>query len=279
MSVLWPQDGAEWTEAEKRGASMDIRRVTDWHLAPDMGRVYERLLGRLGSNDFGAAVHEGIDAVTSGTRRIYLYEAGAQGGDILRYHHCEPRIAALLPVYRERYRSVDPIAALLTAAAGEGDIVMQRVRPADITSSSFRRTFFDEPGIIERISVVQRGCSGWRGLNVARHARQGPCSDRELEAITGLARLALPMLPLVRADLPLAGVPTVEVLESRFAACHPELTLRERQVCARAAAGLDIAATARALGIARTSVVTYRQRAYRRLGVASPLELFRLVAN
>ncbi|MDQ2642127.1 MAG: helix-turn-helix transcriptional regulator [Pseudomonadota bacterium] len=258
---------------------MDIRRVTDWRLPPAMGRVYERLLGGLGGEDFGAAVREGIDAVTAGTRRIYLFEAGAGGGDMLRYHHCEPRIAALLPVYRERYRSLDPIDALLRAPAQEGDIVMQRVQPADITCSAFRRTFFEETGIIERISVIQRGTDGWRGLNVARHARQGLCSDGELEAIAGLARLALPMLPLVRGEAAPAGRLTVPMLEERLAACHPALTLRERQVCARAAAGLSVAASAQDLGIAGTSVVTYRQRAYRRLGVASPLELCRLVAN
>lgn len=258
---------------------MEIRRVIDWRLTPAMGRVYERLLGGLGGEDFGAAVREGIDAVTAGTRRIYLFEAAARGGDLLRYHHCEPRIAALLPVYRERYRALDPIDAVLRAPAQEGDIVMQRVRPADIASSEFRRTFFEEPGIIERISVVQRGSDGWRGLNVARHAQQGFCSDAELEAIAGLARLALPMLPLVRGEVAPAGGLTVAMLEDRFAACHPGLTLRERQVCARAAAGLGVAASAQDLGIAATSVVTYRQRAYRRLGVASPLELCRLVAN
>lgn len=244
-----------------------------------MGRVYERLLAGLGGEDFGTAVREGIDAVTSGTRRLYLFEAGAQGGGLLRYHHCEPRIAALLPQYQERYRSLDPIDALFNAAAQEGDIVMQRLRPADITSSTFRRTFFEETGIIERISVVQRGADGWRGLNVARHARQGYCSDGELEAVAGLARLALPMLPLARPGIAPAGGLTVAMLEERFAACHPGLTLRERQVCARAAAGLSVAACAQELGIAGTSVVTYRQRAYRRLGVASPLELCRLVSN
>ena len=53
----------------------------------------------------------------------------------------------------------------------------------------------------------------------------------------------------------------------------------ERQVCARAAIGLSVEATAIELGIAKTSVVTFRQRAYRRLGVTSPFELCGLVAH
>ena len=47
----------------------------------------------------------------------------------------------------------------------------------------------------------------------------------------------------------------------------------------RAAAGMNVDETAGALGIARSSVLTYRQRAYQRLKVASPLELRALVTH
>jgi DNA-binding CsgD family transcriptional regulator len=42
---------------------------------------------------------------------------------------------------------------------------------------------------------------------------------------------------------------------------------------------MSVAATAEELQIARTSVLTYRQRAYQRLQVASPLELCALVTH
>ena len=42
-------------------------------------------------------------------------------------------------------------------------------RPRDIASPGFRRRIFDEAGIVERVSVVQRGADGWRVMNVARH--------------------------------------------------------------------------------------------------------------
>ncbi len=68
-------------------------------------------------------------------------------------------------------------------------------------------------------------------------------------------------------------------LEERFAARWPALTPRERQVCARAAMGWSVEATALDLGIAKSSVVTLRQRAYRRLAISSPFELCALVAD
>jgi DNA-binding CsgD family transcriptional regulator len=42
---------------------------------------------------------------------------------------------------------------------------------------------------------------------------------------------------------------------------------------------MSVAATAQHLAIARSSVLTYRQRAYQRLGVASPIELRALVTH
>jgi len=71
----------------------------------------------------------------------------------------------------------------------------------------------------------------------------------------------------------------VSQLEERFAERHAELTLRQRQVCARAAVGMTVEATALDLGIAKTSVLTYRKRAYQRLGVTSSIELCALVSH
>lgn len=256
----------------------DIWRVTDWRLPATIGPAYERLVATMGGEDFGATVRHCLGTLTSGARRVYLFEAAGRGEDALRYYHCEPRIAELLPAYSQRYKRLDPIGDLYGAAPRTGDLVVQRVRPADIASAGFRRQFFDEPGIVERISLVQRGTDGWRGLNVARHASEGSFCERELDALAGLARLALPMLPLAlprRSD----GRPTAALFEQRFARRWPALTGREREVCARAAIGMSVEATAIDLGIAKTSVVTFRQRAYRRLGVTSPFELCGLVAD
>ena len=51
------------------------------------------------------------------------------------------------------------------------------------------------------------------------------------------------------------------------------------EVCARAAIGMSVEATALDLGIGKSSVLTYRQRAYQRLQVTSPFELSSLVTH
>lgn len=257
----------------------DIWRVTDWRLPAVIGPVYDSLIGAIGSDEFGATIRHCVETLTSGARRLYLFEAAGRGDDALHYHHCEPHIAEQLPAYALRYKPLDPIGDLYSAAPRVGDLAIQRVRPSDIASAGFRRRFFDGPGIVERVSLIQRSKTGWCGMNVSRHASKGQFSEKELDAIAGLARLALPMLPFAWTSGASAKQLTSQHLEDRFALRYPSLTGRERQVCARAAFGMSVEATALELGIAKTSVLTLRQRAYRRLGAANSRELLWLVAN
>ena len=53
----------------------DIRQISDWRMSTANGMVYERLLGALGSEEFGATVRDSIMSVIGGVRRIYLFEA------------------------------------------------------------------------------------------------------------------------------------------------------------------------------------------------------------
>jgi DNA-binding CsgD family transcriptional regulator len=59
----------------------------------------------------------------------------------------------------------------------------------------------------------------------------------------------------------------------------PELSTRECEVCARAVAGKTIEGTSLELDIKRTSVITYRQRAYQKLGISRTNELVALLSN
>jgi DNA-binding CsgD family transcriptional regulator len=257
----------------------DIKRITDWRAPTAMGAIYERLLTSLGTDDFGATVRSSVLSLTAGARRIYLFEATAPDNTSLHYFAGEPGLVRLFPAYRRWYSRHDPLGEAFCAAPDCNDVALQRLRPAEIPSREFRRRFFDDSGIVERVSIIHRGADAWRGMNVARHASDGPCSEAELSSLIDLACLVLPMLPVHRARRLLPRPPTAAELEQRFAARHEGLTLRERQVCARAALGMTVDATAVELKIARTSVLTYRQRAYERLGVRTSLELRGLVTH
>src|SRR5690606_1870386 len=119
------------------------------------------------------------------------------------------------------------------AAPATNDVAVQRVRPIDIASDGFRRRFFQQAGIIERVSIIQRGADTWRVINVARHKSSGVFTDGEIDALVGLAFLALPMLPLNRQRAE-ARLPTATYVECRLRHLFPGLTRREQEVCARA---------------------------------------------
>lgn len=277
-----PLQGARWAAKERRPPAgvvlTNIRPITDWSASRALGTTYESLLAAMGTDAFGTAVRDSIFALTAGVRRIYLFEAVDREKTSLHYFFCESTLVKLFPAYKRWYMSQDPISEAFRATRDSSHVVLQTVRPADIASKGFRRRFFDDAGIVERVSIVQRGVDAWRGISIARHASNGYCSDDELRSLVGLACLVLPMLPLNRAPKQRPRL-TAERLEARFAACYPQLTTRERQVCARAALGSNVETTARELGIAKSSVLTYRQRAYQRLGVRSSNELVGLVAQ
>lgn len=64
----------------------------------------------------------------------------------------------------------------------------------------------------------------------------------------------------------------------RLIALDRGLTARELDVCVRSLLGLTAEGTALELDIKQSSVITYRKRAYSRLGISSQSELFRLLA-
>lgn len=257
----------------------DIRQIKGWSAPTSMGGLYERLLSTIGTEEFGSTARDSVMSVTAGARRIYLFEATGRLDTTLQYFFGEPGLAELFPAYLKSYLRLDPVYDAYRAAPACSDVALQRVRPADIASPGFRRRIFDDAGIIERVSVIQRGPDSWRVMNVARHISDGCFSDTEIGSLVCLACLLLPMLPLNRKRGSGRLTLTVAQLEERFASRFGNLTTRERQVCARAAIGMSVEATALDLGIGKTSVLTYRQRAYLRLKVTSPFELCALVTH
>jgi len=63
--------------------------------------------------------------------------------------------------------------------------------------------------------------------------------------------------------------PTVEEMLAGLKSRHPRMTVRELQVAARVKAGMSARQIAAELGIAETTVITHRNSAYARMGVAN----------
>ena len=80
----------------------------------------------------------------------------------------------------------------------------------------------------------------------------------------------------VMMHVELTGRNRVQILRRALAARALPLTDREQDVCARIVAGYSSEAIALDLGLAASSVATYRKRAYAKLGICSQHDLFAL---
>jgi DNA-binding CsgD family transcriptional regulator len=134
------------------------------------------------------------------------------------------------------------------------------------------------------VTLLTRSGTGWRGLSLSRTYDSGYFRRDELKHFAAFAEIVLPLLErhreLIETCEPHSPAAlAVEELEGRFEARCPVLTTRERQVCARTIVGMTAEAIAIDLSIARSSVQTYRQRAYRRLNICSAYQLAPLILN
>jgi DNA-binding CsgD family transcriptional regulator len=258
---------------------MDIRPVPGGAITPSVIGAYEQVLGAANGTDFDGAVTAAIAEVVP-SARFYMFESGDEAATHLRVAHYEPELEAILHNYLLHYRDQDPVKDAVSML-GQADVVLMRLTPEDIPQDGFRDQFFYERRIVERLSLVQRTKAGWRCMNISRHEAEGVCSDVQLSHFVTLAQLILPMMSRHWPRVPVAmpGRKSIPALEARFAERHPNLTLRERQVCARGVIGMSVEGTALDLGVAASSVITYRKRAYARLQISGPYELAGLVMH
>ncbi len=155
-------------------------------------------------------------------------------------------------------------------------------------SDEFRRHFIEQAHIVDVVGCI--ASKGHRAVycNFYRLAPSAAYNERER---TKLGRI-LPMLGnltvvhytlcgpiLLHEQLTRVRTPEDEVrlLAERLGpSALDDLTERERQVCFRILLGYSSEAIALHLGVATSTVITYRKRAYEKLGIVSQNELFSL---
>jgi len=174
--------------------------------------------------------------------------------------------------YARRFHRSDPAAAArLATAPGSGFHL--RVPAAAIALGEYRKLCFERPRFVEKISF------GWtkadHALVVSFYQRHDGV-EPDIAQLGALAQLAITGLTRMAAR-PVEAAPLVAEVERRLAEAHGVLTGRERAVCARTLAGRTAREIGAELGLGVGTVLTYRQRAYQKLGVSRSNELLAAV--
>jgi DNA-binding CsgD family transcriptional regulator len=160
-------------------------------------------------------------------------------------------------------------------------VALSHLRSCDLSHSPYRRECYDKPGIIERLSVTCGSGDCVDSVNFYLH-QDGPFEATDYNIAIETTALLLPFIRRHRAIVASPAANRAETLErfsKRLEGLPNRLAQREVEVCARALIGMSVEATALDLGIRPTSITTYRQRAYQKLGISSQNELFALVLH
>jgi DNA-binding CsgD family transcriptional regulator len=181
---------------------------------------------------------------------------------VLRCHRVDPSLIALKQQHRER-------------------TCVSKMNIEDIADQQYRHCF-EATEVQERISFFSRLGSDLHQLCVYRGPRRRGFSSLDLAQFSSLAGLVLATAfkheKLCRGG-GFPGPMDIDAIDRCLEFLPGGLSKREREVCSRAVAGRTIEGTALDLNIRKTSVVTYRQRAYQKLGISRLTELVALLNN
>lgn len=227
------------------------------------------LLDSLGEDDFLDRFLDWVNAVLGADQCMLFFCAEDKSVSTLLYKDFskDESARALAHAYiSERRYMQDPNFALLKQCAPGQLHVLHLDHLGTEMGPNYRRHFFDEPGFKDKLSIIRGHEAGNYYLNLYRRAGsfgevfQQP--EDEARAAAMLSSLIVKHYLINRKMLaqgPLAF-----------------LSHREQQVCQAVLQGKKNELIADELGVSPSSVVTYRKRAYEKLGISSRAQLFAL---
>jgi DNA-binding CsgD family transcriptional regulator len=185
-----------------------------------------------------------------------------------------PTGADLGAAYAGRFHESDPNRDALFEAETSAPIMLPSFAPR-MYGARYRKIFFKDSDIVDKCATAIWVDDTCFYVNFYRVTSQGCFGDAER---TRLQTIAPAIGASVARHFQQAARPD-QSLAALFATRAPlaALTPREQEVCRRILAGFSSEAISKGLGISLHSTLTYRKRAYERLGISSQSELFAIV--
>ncbi|HEX7709899.1 MAG TPA: helix-turn-helix transcriptional regulator [Sphingomonadaceae bacterium] len=179
--------------------------------------------------------------------------------------------------YARRYHQLDPTLHSLPAANRAGLTLVNVLKANRIGDATYRRTCFEKPAFSQKISVAQADAGGeWAIVNM--YLGQQGIGEHIVQQLAAFGTLVVPFLRLRSRISGFAGPSGAtehvdERIGRKLRRRFPTLTERETRVCALTMLGKTSGEIATTLGIRPGTVITYRRRAYERLGVGNAASL------
>ena len=144
-----------------------------------------------------------------------------------------------------------------------------------VQDAAYRRVCYEEPGIRERLSLLTVFPGGYRvSVSLYRNHAYADFSPQDMAWLGRQAPLmAAAVMRHVQLGAPAPAGDAAQTERDLLAA----LPARERELIAHVLAGLTTREAAQAMGIAHTTALTYRYRAFHHLGLRNQRELLGLL--
>lgn len=240
----------------------------------------------------GMISHLGSPGFTTGGLRELNLALEAGSWSVYRVRRTQPPVCylsssfrrldttgACFQVYRDHlYRRDRTFDAL--GEDGAPRLKAIHLRATEVPDPEHRLAIYERHQIRERLSVA-RQCADESilSVNLYRHADQGRFRERDIEVFAALAPslFALVERQIVLHEQLHPSSPAGEDRRTCLSRLAPAMPARELDVCERLLEGMSHDGIACDLGISVTTVKTYRNRAFERLGIHHNNELFALV--
>ncbi len=174
--------------------------------------------------------------------------------------------------YIKRYHVYDDLyQALAGQTLQQHQTLTGQVCADDIIFLPYRHEIYEKNDLIQRLCGFYRDANNHPILfNLYRHKEQGFYSDHE---IANFERMIPALAKLIQGHLALLVQPD---FKDQLRKRQPLLAPQEVEVCALILKGMSYAGIAAALGLKESTVKTYRNRAFDKLGIHFKNQLFAL---
>ncbi|WP_198045872.1 helix-turn-helix transcriptional regulator [Novosphingobium aquimarinum] len=239
------------------------------------------LIAAIGTPGFAQVLH-GLLAETTGAdlSSVFLREAarGAGAARISLLHACgdhpdKPEFAmrASLAYARDYWRADRDINRAASCGLSAPSVV--RRRAGDLPLGSWRRELYETAGVAERLSLMH-GRDPITVINAYVFEGRDGFGGQAADALTAIGPILIAAIERDRAmRAGMAGYSDEDHLAGQLAGSAFRLSAREAQVVSAMMLGHTQEEIAQRQRIARETVITYRRRAYGKLGVANSRDL------
>lgn len=189
----------------------------------------------------------------------------------------KPDALRLTEAYVGGYFLQDPLVREETSAAGarRGGPAVRSVKIDEASNAEYFERFFARPAISDKLSVVVPGTDAISFLNLYKSTQRGRFDAREKAAISSIGDF---LAALTDAHGRLSATQTVSAVPPELLRrWQTLLSSREKSVARLLGRGETAKTVAAMLGLSPTSVITYKKRAFAKLGIARQSELVALV--